>query len=76
MSSKAKRWLKLLDMHLRAMPPGIEAHVGYSSVTIYREGRMEDYMGSEMDGFGINDDSAIASIHTDRRLIPYSKGSQ
>ena len=69
-------WVKKLNKVLSEMPPGIEAHVGYKSISVYPRGRLKDHLASSKNGFGIeNDGTEIGYIITDGRLIPYSEDS-
>ena len=67
-------WLKKLGQVIEAMPDGIEAHIGYRTISAYKSGRLVRHMKVN-DGFGISDGSEIGVIHTPSSFIPYSEGS-
>lgn len=69
-------WIRRMEACYKAIPPGLEAHVGYNSVHLYEAGRYAEHMLNQQEnGYGINDDSEVGTAFTGGRLIPYGEGS-
>ena len=73
---KAAKWLKRMKRIIDAMPDGIEVHLGYGYISMYRQGTLENHMKSQKkNGWGIDDDLCMGSEATTNRLIPYSEAT-
>lgn len=73
---EAERWLKRFKKLSDDIPDGMEAIVGYSSVSLYERGRLRAHLGSSENGYGIPDDGTeIESITINPAIIPYSEGT-
>lgn len=69
-------WIRRMEACYKAIPPGLEAHVSYTSVTLYEKGTYDAHMQDHaVNGYGIADDSEVAIAITGYNFIPYSEGT-
>lgn len=69
-----ENWIRRMEACYKAIPKGCEAHVSYTSVTLYKKGKLQEHMlDDRVNGYGISDDSEIAIAITGENLIPYSE---
>ena len=77
MSEVTKReidnWIRRMERCYAAIPEGLEAHVGYSSISLYPKGALE---ASHQEYNSCDVGEAEGCAITGHNLIPYSEGTQ